>query len=500
MAIDPGVHLSGIIRILEGTLPAGNASRFITEASQTAGADRAPASSNIMTPVGVSEDINTEQSINERIARMPHLTQNPFFDLQLPHTSPTANATYITRELVSTYLITHPHLDHISGFIVNTAAFQQTSRPKKVAALPHVIEALKTHIFNDVIWPNLSDEDGGVGLVSFMRLGEGGNVALGQGESQGYVEVCEGLTVKSWGISHGHCMAPRHKHHAHSTNSVRVAVSAVAEVVEIPASESTCVVDSTAFFVRDEESGREVLVFGDVEPDSLSMRPRTEKVWSDAAAKVAKGTLAAIFIECSYDDSRSDETLFGHLAPRHLIAELSTFAGKVSGLKENGSAMEVNHSNPLSPTKLKRRRRDSSIGIKVAGSPPRRANSPQNSQDDSHDNVSMTNSAQTPVPPNTSTIPSSSSGRARKVSTVSIATSNGKHSRTPSPTVVPTIAVMGDKDQLAGVQVFIIHVKDTLGEGTYVGNTILEQLREQGEAAGLGCTFSVAEAGESIFL
>src|ERR1700712_3359528 len=114
---------------------------------------------------------------------------------------------------VSTYLITHPHLDHLSGFAINTAAFHNTSRPKRLAALPFTVLAIKTHIFNDIIWPNLTDEDNGVGLVTFQRLTEGGNLALGEGTSRGFIEVCDGLAVKAFKVSHGKCAsAPRPDH------------------------------------------------------------------------------------------------------------------------------------------------------------------------------------------------------------------------------------------------------------------------------------------------
>jgi len=58
-----------------------------------------------------------------------------------------ANAGWITRSLVDTFLITHPHLDHISGFVVNTAGLGG-SRPKRLAGLPGTVEAFKNHIFN----------------------------------------------------------------------------------------------------------------------------------------------------------------------------------------------------------------------------------------------------------------------------------------------------------------------------------------------------------------
>jgi cAMP phosphodiesterase len=100
------------------------------------------------------------------------LGEGAFAGLPFPHASARANALHVVREHISTYLITHPHLDHVSGFVINTAAFHNTSRPKRLAALPFTVNAIKTHIFNNIIWPNLTDEEGGVGLVTFQRLAE----------------------------------------------------------------------------------------------------------------------------------------------------------------------------------------------------------------------------------------------------------------------------------------------------------------------------------------
>ena len=56
--------------------------------------------------------------------------------------------------------------------------------------------------------------------------------------------------------------------------------------------------DSTALFIVDQSSGREVLFFGDVEPDSVSTQPRNRAVWKAAAPLIASGALSTIFIEC----------------------------------------------------------------------------------------------------------------------------------------------------------------------------------------------------------
>lgn len=58
--------------------------------------------------------------------------------------------------------------------------------------------------------------------------------------------------------------------------------------------------DSTAFFITNNKTGKDVLFFGDVEPDCVSRSPRNKKVWSHAAIKYAEGKLNTIFLECSF--------------------------------------------------------------------------------------------------------------------------------------------------------------------------------------------------------
>lgn len=59
--------------------------------------------------------------------------------------------------LIDHVLLTHSHLDHIAALplMVDAIAAQRTS-PVQIHALQGTIDALKTHIFNDVIWPDFS--------------------------------------------------------------------------------------------------------------------------------------------------------------------------------------------------------------------------------------------------------------------------------------------------------------------------------------------------------
>ncbi|KAH8738128.1 cAMP phosphodiesterases class-II-domain-containing protein [Ilyonectria robusta] len=454
IAVDAGVHLSSITRLIEAAMPSETPEPPFT------------------------------------------LATGPFAGLPLPFTTASANAAHITRSLVDTYLITHPHLDHISGFVVNTAGLPGT-RPKKVAALPSTIQALKTHIFNNVIWPNLSDENNGAGLLTYLRLVEGGSPALGEGEGRGYSEICDGLLIKVWSVSHGHCIE-RHSHrgsassastrfgsHDGSSQTPRRDVynfptqpplrtsSLLSQAAFGPGSpqaeqEKICVYDSSAYFIQEQGNHREVLIFGDVEPDSVSLSPRNLQIWQEAAPKIAAGNLRAIFIECSYDDSQCNDRLFGHLKPVFVIEELRTLASEVEGARKLRA--------------MKKRKRMGSL----ADEAPRRVPS----------NPSL--APEDPVSPKT--IKSSMLGEGALIvgpDTPHLSTPTAELSLREAERFSPTI---GPQRQLEGLKVIIIHVKDKLSDGPPVGETILQELLDHEKDAQLGCEFIVSKPGQSFYL
>jgi ribonuclease BN (tRNA processing enzyme) len=77
-------------------------------------------------------------------------------------------------------LLTHSHMDHIAALpsLVDTVAAQRR-RPLQVHALPATIDALKTHIFNDVIWPDFSRiPTPAAPFIRFYPLAQGQTVLL----------------------------------------------------------------------------------------------------------------------------------------------------------------------------------------------------------------------------------------------------------------------------------------------------------------------------------
>ena len=487
LAVDAGTHLAAVTNIFQEHLPHATPRRRPSLEKDTADDHVAFARE----PNGHGIDSSTPQAEGAKSRSV--LSTGPFADFELPHATAKANAAYFVRNLITTYLITHPHLDHISGFVINTAGFQHTSRPKRLAGLPSTIDAFKTHIFNDIIWPNLSDEDGGVGLVSYMRLAEGGNLAIGEGEGRGYIEVCDGLAVKSWSVSHGKCMHNHGKRSSGSGHSIeqfhdsfsrRASQSTMA-----PASQQhgrdhaysiggPCVTDSSAFFLRDDHTGSEVLVFGDVEPDSLSLSPRTEQVWSDAAPKICAGLLKGVLIECSYDESQSDDTLFGHLAPRHVMAELQVLAGKIN----------AHRNSQTDPSPLKRKRMSNGMNMRdEIASHPRKGRPVQQARRKSRKSN-----------------PSPAGMHHHEGSGAPATTDEALKGNLADPVHERPMELgngpPSEERPLAGLQVIIIHVKENLKDDPEAGQTILMQLQEREREAELGCTFTISRPGTSIWL
>ena len=264
--------------------------------------------------------------------------------------------------------------------------------------------------------------------------------------------------------------------------------------------------DSSAFFIRDETTGHEILVFGDVEPDSISLSPRTARVWADAATKIAAGTLTAIFIECSYDDSQSDETLFGHLAPRHLIAELQVLASRVSSVRR-GSVASSERGEPDTPTAVegmhtrfesegvkKRKRLSNGVGLYEES---RRGRTPWRGVDREREWLHTPESPSLALAVTPTAELASTDGEGEGAENGS---GNGVGNGKALPGKHGQLADPALPLPLQGVKVVVIHVKDPLKDGPPAGEVILAQLLEREREADLGCSFEVARTGGEVWV
>lgn len=86
---------------------------------------------------------------------------------------------------VNHVLLTHSHLDHVAALplmldAVGARRLAEGAPPVQVHALPATIEALKTHIFNNLIWPDFSTIPSATApLMRFVPLAVGDEIHLG---------------------------------------------------------------------------------------------------------------------------------------------------------------------------------------------------------------------------------------------------------------------------------------------------------------------------------
>ena len=104
----------------------------------------------------------------------------------------TAALTLEAQARISDVLISHPHLDHVKGLLfLADNVIGKTSRPVNIRALPEVIEAIRRHLMNNIIWPDFTkipDAKNPVLAYKPFRSGESMRIA--------------GLTVKAVPMNH----------------------------------------------------------------------------------------------------------------------------------------------------------------------------------------------------------------------------------------------------------------------------------------------------------
>ena len=158
-------------------------------------------------------------------------------------------------------LLTHAHLDHVVGaaYLAETLATIDAQRAITLSGLPEVVEAMRTGIFNNVIWPNFAAIPYGCPAVVYEPLAPGKAQRVGD-----------------------------------------------LEVTAIPVNHT---VPGAGFIVQDGVSG--FVYSGDTGP--------TEALWK--VAREVPG-IRAVFIECAFPNRLEDlANISRHMTPERIGAE-----------------------------------------------------------------------------------------------------------------------------------------------------------------------------------
>ena len=206
------------------------------------------------------------------------------------------SVTTILKNNIKGYLISHPHLDHVAGLIINSP--DDTS--KNIYALPFCTEVLKEQYFSWKSWANFADEGEKPMLNKYHYK------VLTPGEETPMEHTS--LAVTAFQLSH--------------SNPYK----------------------STAFLVRSPDAC--ILYLGDTGADTTEHTNNLQLLWQRIAPLIKEKKLKAIFIEVSFDNAQPDKLLFGHLTPRLLMQEMDVLGSLTGPGALNNFPIVITHEKP----------------------------------------------------------------------------------------------------------------------------------------------------------
>ena len=224
----------------------------------------------------------------------------------------------VLRKYIKGYFISHAHLDHVSGLIINSPA----DSSKTVYATEKCMEMMENHYFNDQTWANFGDKGPGVPLKKyhFQTLNIGTETPI----------TTATMTVKTFPLSHVNPF------------------------------------ESTAFLIKNGDSY--VLYLGDTGPDAVEKSNKLKELWTAVAPLVKSKQLKGIFIEVSFPNEQPDQFLFGHLTPNYLMKELHILEDLSGKDSLKGFNIIVTHLKPPTKNILKLKeqlQKQNVLGVKI---------------------------------------------------------------------------------------------------------------------------------------
>ena len=206
------------------------------------------------------------------------------------------SADFVLKNYIKGYFISHPHLDHVSGLLINSTE----DMAKNIYAFPGCLEVIKNHYFNWQSWPNFGNEGNGYLLkkYTYKTLEEGVEIEIEK----------TGMSVKSYKLSHSN---PD---------------------------------ESAAFLIRSGDSY--ILYFGDTGPDEIEKTDHIQRIWKEITPLIKTGKLKGIFLEVSYPDEQPDNKLYGHLTPVWFTKEMNKLAQIAGKEKMQSLNVVITHIKP----------------------------------------------------------------------------------------------------------------------------------------------------------
>lgn len=190
------------------------------------------------------------------------------------------NTSTVLRDYIKGYLISHAHLDHIAGLILNSP----DDTVKNIYGLPYCLDILKDKYFTWKSWANFANEGDKPALKKYYYTYLSNDKEADIANTK--------MHVTAFPLSHADPY------------------------------------QSTAFLVRYDSSY--ILYLGDTGADEIEKTNNLHLLWQKVAPLIQTKKLKGIFIEVSFPDQQPASQLFGHLTPKLLMNEMENLS-KLTG-------------------------------------------------------------------------------------------------------------------------------------------------------------------------
>jgi 3',5'-cyclic-nucleotide phosphodiesterase len=200
------------------------------------------------------------------------------------------------RQNIKGYCISHPHLDHVAGLIINSP----DDTAKTIYGLPFCLDVIQDKYFSWKSWANFGDAG------EMPQLKKYHYYPLTPRQATPLAQT--GLSVQAYPLSH----------------------SATSR--------------STAFLLRVKNAY--LLYLGDTGADAVEKSDKLLQLWQTVAPLLKARQLKAIFIEVSFPEEQPRSQLFGHLTPGLLMQEMHRLDSLAGPHSVNNLPVVITHIKP----------------------------------------------------------------------------------------------------------------------------------------------------------
>ncbi|MBW1619754.1 MULTISPECIES: MBL fold metallo-hydrolase [Empedobacter] len=202
----------------------------------------------------------------------------------------------ILKNYIKGYFISHGHLDHLSGMIINSP--EDSNKP--IYGISETISVLKNKYFTNDAWANFANEGESPILNKYYYK---------------YAEIGIPFTIEGTNFT-----------------------GTIYELSHVNP------LKSSAILV--ENGSNAVLYFGDTGADRIEKTQNLSTIWKAISPKIKSGKLKTMMLEVSFPNSQPEKLLFGHLTPKLMNEELGELAKEVGKSRLKGLTIIVTHIKP----------------------------------------------------------------------------------------------------------------------------------------------------------